>query len=58
VGTGTAGTPLVPFVIIIIAEFRPLMGTALTGIANLLKDSSSHVRGICAKVLSKLSESG
>ena len=46
------------FVIIIVAEFRPLMGTALTEIVSSLRDDASDVRGACAKALSKLSEEG
>jgi hypothetical protein len=49
---------VVPFVIIIVAECRPLMGTALTEIVSELKDDTSDVRGVCAKALSKLSEEG
>ena len=50
---------VIPFVIINIAEFRPLMGTALTEIVSSLKDNTSGgVGGACAKALSKLSEEG
>ena len=49
---------VVPFVMIIVAEFRPLMGTALTEIVSSLKDNTSDVRGACAKAVSKLSEEG
>jgi HEAT repeat len=48
----------VALLIKVIAEFRPLMGTALIGIINLLKDSDVRVRLACVKVLSNLSAEG
>jgi hypothetical protein len=42
----------------IIAEFRPLMETALGDIVNLLKDSDNSVRVACMKALSNLSKQG